>query len=72
MAVIIKRRLVCSASLCLADVSGNANGVQKASEVGLAGPANWSLEQEPRFPAERVSLEVGQAGGILTERNLDD
>ncbi len=60
MAVIIKRRLVCSASLCLADVSGNAKGVQKAPEVGLAGPTMWSLEQEPRFTAEGVSLEVGQ------------
>jgi len=59
MAVITKRRLVCSASLCLADSSGNAKGVQTALGVGLAGPTTWSLEQEPRFTAEGVSLEVG-------------
>ena len=60
MDVITKRRVVCSASLCLADASGNAKGVQTAPGMGLAGPTTWSLEQEPRFTAEGVSLEVGQ------------
>ena len=60
MAVIVKRRSVCSALLCSMDASGNATGMPKVPQAGLAGPTTWSLEQEPRFTAEGVSLEVGQ------------
>jgi len=46
--------------MCSVDASGNAKGIPKAPRVALAGPTMWSLEQEPRFTAEGVSLEVGQ------------
>ncbi len=61
MDVITKHRSLCSASLRPVDAAGNAKGKHAASEVGLAGPKTWSLEQEPRFTAEGVSLEVGQS-----------
>jgi len=60
MDVITKHRLVCAASLCLVDASGNAKGKTAAPGVGPAGPTTWSLEQEPRLTAEGVSWEVGQ------------
>ena len=59
--MIIKRRSVCSASLCSVDAAGNAKGKPAVSGVGLGGPTTWSLEQESRFTAEGVSLEVGQS-----------
>ncbi len=60
MDVITKHRSVSSASLCSVSISGNAKEMHKVPRVGLAGPTPWSLEQEPRFTAEGVSLEVGQ------------
>ena len=46
--------------LPLTDVAGNAKGMPNAPRVRLVGPTTWSLEQEARFTAESISLEVGQ------------
>ena len=60
MVVILNRRSLCSASVCVADVAGNAKEMPRAPRVALVALATGRLEQESRFTAEGVSLEVGQ------------